>query len=66
MAIYVIRITPMLDIMLVAMQNDFKKWLGLRMLSPHPEILKDSEGGGTPWFRLARIMVTIHIPQNHG
>ena len=48
MAIYVIRITPMLDIMLVAMQNDFKKWLGLRMLSPHPEILKDSEGGGTP------------------
>ena len=47
MVIYTIGITPMLDMMLVAMQNDHKKWWGLRMMSPHPEFLKHSEGGGT-------------------
>ena len=47
MVIYAIRITPMLDV-LVVMQNDNNKWWGLLIMLLDPEILKHSEGGGTP------------------
>ena len=41
------------------------KWLGFQMMPAHSEMLKHAQVGGTPWCRLARIMVTIHSPQNH-